>query len=432
MPFEPFNLGQVIQTAEAIKGMRRQSVTDDLREQYLGEQIEGMRSDRARQQRIDAVTFGKEQAAEIYRQASAVLQPGIASPKNFVEQNYPEFVAEFAKHGDWATVDEDGVRQMAREVMAKAGAEAGIAPQAPIKVGAGDTLLDPSSRQPIYSQPANSTVRWVDDGSQMLPRDSKTGQDVPGVAPIKKTLTPTQQNATGDGLNDAAKQLAVDRLLSGEKPSSVLGNLGRGAQGARDLRAIQNLLADTAGKRGITGPQLVKIMQSTAADGRAVLELGAREGKIAARVQEAQNFAQIAKAASAEVPRSKFLPWNKLKQIAETNLSDPKLARLKAATVSLVNAYAAAVGGGTPTVHDKEAAENMLATAQSPEAYDAVVDQLITETEQALAAPEQVRERMTGIKPQGGSDLTPAAQEVTASDGKGNTLVLRNGQWVKK
>lgn len=213
------------------------------------------------------------------------------------------------------------------------------------------------------------------------------------------------KSAASGALTDEAKSLAVERLLAGEKPSSVLGNLGRGAQGAADLRSVQNLLAQTAKTRNISGAQVVKIMQSTAADGRAVLELGAREGKIAARVQEAQNFAIVAKDASAAVPRGQFLPYNKLQQATETQLSDPKLAKLKAATNSLINAYAAAVGGGVPTVHDKEAAADMLSTAQSPEAYNAVVDQLILETEKALEAPGQVRERMTGVPAQDGADV---------------------------
>jgi hypothetical protein len=245
------------------------------------------------------------------------------------------------------------------------------------------------------------------------------------------------------GLSDAAKDLAVDRLLAGEKSQSVLANLGRGKQGARDLREIQNRLAETAKTRGITGPELVKIMQSTAADGRAVLELGAREGKIASRVQEAQNFAEVAKAASADVPRGKFVPWTKLAQMTDTQMSDPKLAKLKAATNSLVNAYAAAVGGGTPTVHDKEAAEHMLSTAQSPEAYNAVVDQLILETQKALDAPGQVRERMTGIKPQDANAQPAAPQQTnagasggippgtpTATGPNGQKVALINGNWV--
>lgn len=246
-----------------------------------------------------------------------------------------------------------------------------------------------------------------------LPAD-KLAEDKRHNLATESAATAREADKHSGALTDEAKQLAVERLLSGEKPSSVLGNLGRGAQGASDLREVQNLLATTAKTRGITGGTIVKIMQSTAADGRAVLELGAREGKIAARVQEAQNFAIVAKDASAQVERGNFLPWNRLKQMSETQLSDPKLAKLKAATNSLVNAYAAAVGGGTPTVHDKQQADSMLSSAQSPEAYNAVVDQLILETQQALAAPSQVREKLTGIgsseAPVIGPSASPSAQ----------------------
>lgn len=303
----------------------------------------------------------------------------------------------------------DAQQQIAAALLSKS-----MAPPKPTE----DYILSPGqerrsgkTNQVVASVPAAApkrTVEWKDTGSMLVPKYSDDGKDVPDLKPMPKTATPAQLAATTDGLNDDAKQLAVDRLLAGEKPSTVLGNLGRGAQGAKDLRSVQNLLATTAKQRGVSGPMLVKIMQSTAADGRAVLELGAREGKIAARVQEAQNFAQVAKAANADVPRGKFVPWNKLSQMSDEQMSDPKLAKLKASTVSLINAYAGAVGGGVMHVHDQQTATSLLSAAQSPEAYTAVVDQLILETEQALAAPEQVRERMTGVHPQDSADLTPA------------------------
>lgn len=220
---------------------------------------------------------------------------------------------------------------------------------------------------------------------------------------------------TSGGLTDEAKDFMAERLLMGDKPSNVLGNIGRGTQGAVDLRDVQNRVAQKAKLRGIDATGIIQNMQSTNAEGRTLTELGAREGKIAPRVQEAQNFAQIAKQASAAVPRGSFLPWNKLSQMTDTQLGDPKLARLKAATVSLVNAYAAAVGGGVPTVHGQETAESMLSTAQSPEAYNAVVDQLVLETQQALAAPGQIKQRILGGAPTAPSQAvqTPAGQPST-------------------
>jgi hypothetical protein len=174
----------------------------------------------------------------------------------------------------------------------------------------------------------------------------------------------------------------------------VLANFGRGAQGAQNITAVQNRLAELAAE-GNVSPQLMAVVtQELAADSRMRLELGAREGKIASRVEEAKQFAKIAGDASAKVPRGSFVPVSRLMQFSDTQLSDPNLAAFKAANVSLINAYAAAVGGGVPTVHDKEAAEKMLSTAQSPEAYQAVVNQLIVEMDAALAAPRNVMDSM--------------------------------------
>jgi hypothetical protein len=196
------------------------------------------------------------------------------------------------------------------------------------------------------------------------------------------------------GLSDDAIELAATRLLNGEQASKVLANMGRGAQGAADIRAVQNRLAEKAKDSNVDATKILQNTQNVTADNRTFTELGAREGKIATAVQESKNFAKIALDASNKVPRDKFVPWNKLKNYSESQLSDPNLAAFKAANTSLINAYARAVGGGTVTVHGQEEGEKMLNTATSPEAYNAVVQQILTETQAALDSPKQVREHM--------------------------------------
>jgi hypothetical protein len=127
MAFEPFDLGRVIQTAEAIKGIRRQSTTDALREQYMGEQIQSMRSDRERQTNLDAMNFGKERAAKEYARAGYIMQSD--DPKGLIESQYPDIMEMATKSGqDWATVTPEQLKQTAKMIQAKAGAEAGIDP----------------------------------------------------------------------------------------------------------------------------------------------------------------------------------------------------------------------------------------------------------------------------------------------------------------
>jgi hypothetical protein len=196
--FQPFNLGQVFATAEGIKAARSQATTDRLREQYLGEQITGMREGRERQKQVDEITFGKERAGETYRKAQYVMQA--PNPKNFVEQNFPEFIAEAQKHGvQWETVTDDSVKQMAQSVMAKAGAEAGIGPAAPEAF----TLKPGEARyaggRVVASQPA------ADNGFTLSPGQRRYGpnNEMLASAPDNekpggefRTLTPAEiQNA---------------------------------------------------------------------------------------------------------------------------------------------------------------------------------------------------------------------------------------------
>ena len=248
----------------------------------------------------------------------------------------------------------------------------------------------------------------------------------------------------GDALSEDAIKQAAERIVGGEPRSQVISGYGRGAQGAENIRKVDNAVA--ALMKGKSGTDITEAGISRAGEKRTELELSAREGKIATAVKEAQNFATIALDASAKVPRGQFLPWNKLSQQSSTQLQSPELASFKAATLSLVNAYTRAVGGGTVHVADKEHANEMLNTAQSPEAYQAVVNQLITETKAALAAPGQVRSQARGQTSTPGpasptAAPSPAAtggagggtsQEITATGPNGQQLVLRNGQWVPK
>lgn len=224
-------------------------------------------------------------------------------------------------------------------------------------------------------------------------------------AAAEAALARKEEDKKAGLLTDEALDLVSERVLQGDK--TALQNLGRGTQGSKNLAAVINSTAEKAKARGMDAAAIVRNIQQTAAEGRTLLELGAREGRIAPRVQEAQNFAKIALNASKNVPRGTYRSINKLRQMGEKEVSDPKLAAFRAANISLINAYAAAVGGGTIKMHDQVVAAEMLSTADSPEAYEAIVNQLLTETQAALDAPRQVMDR---IHAQGSGSAAPAAQ----------------------
>ena len=74
--FQPFDLGRVLGTAEQIKGMRRQSITDDLQQRYLGQQI---KSGEQRMQKQEA-QFSQEQQLNNTRLLNAAAAEVAANP----------------------------------------------------------------------------------------------------------------------------------------------------------------------------------------------------------------------------------------------------------------------------------------------------------------------------------------------------------------
>lgn len=65
---------------------------------------------------------------------------------------------------------------------------------APIKLDAGQQLRDPNDISRVLAEAApKSTVAWHDAGDRLIPKNSVTGADVPGLAPIPKSQTPTQE-----------------------------------------------------------------------------------------------------------------------------------------------------------------------------------------------------------------------------------------------
>jgi hypothetical protein len=184
------------------------------------------------------------------------------------------------------------------------------------------------------------------------------------------------------------------QFLKGDK--SGLQNLGRGAQGAANLVALQNDITAEAGRQGMSGEDIAARMAEFEG-----LKAGMRAtGNISARVEnaaaEAANLAPLAVQASRDVVRSGFLPFGKVQIMFDTNANDPALAKFATANLGLATAYASAMArGNKPTVSDNEHARALLSTAKSQAAYEATVAQMQAEIAQAQAAPKSVRKDLS-------------------------------------
>jgi hypothetical protein len=202
----------------------------------------------------------------------------------------------------------------------------------------------------------------------------------------------------------------ADQYLAGDR--SVLVNLGRGAQGATDLKALRQRIAERMDDKGVTPEQQAVKMaefQGMTAGQRA---LGTRTANVEMAANEARNMMPIALEAAAAVPRTHWTPINKLIERWQTGIeSDPAQAKFAAANFSLVNSYVRAIAPtGVPPESARLHALQMLSGAMSHESYKAVVATMDQEMQAALHSPGQVMDKFRQMYGgDGGGGHVPAA-----------------------
>lgn len=201
----------------------------------------------------------------------------------------------------------------------------------------------------------------------------------------------------------------ADQYLAGDK--SVFQNLGRGAQGAENIVALRNMVQQRARERGMQPGDIAATMANFGAQSAAARTSAVREANISASIEEAKQTFPMALEASKAVPRTSFVPLNRAIQMVQAGTSSPELARFVTANQAVITAYGQAMSRtGVNTVHAQEAAQHLLSTATSPEAYATVIDQLQREMDAAKVAPEMVRkEILRRISGGGGAQAAPAA-----------------------
>lgn len=128
------------------------------------------------------------------------------------------------------------------------------------------------------------------------------------------------------------------------------------------------------------------------------------------------------------------MPVNKAIQAYQKNTSDPALRAFGAANTTIINTYARAINpNGVGTVADKEHAREMLSTADGPDAYNAVLDQLSKEIEIAHQSPATARGAFKSERAQRmGAQSSPGSiqEGATATNPQtGQRIIYRGGQW---
>lgn len=135
--FNTFDLGRVMQTAEAIKGMRREAESSKLRDAYMGVQTKNAEQagviagdENRRAQETHSGQQSALNAKRVYHVASAIAASD--DPLGAIQQLAPDLVADFEKHhgaGSFAQMTPEQAKQMATQMRQQSAAMAGIQPK---------------------------------------------------------------------------------------------------------------------------------------------------------------------------------------------------------------------------------------------------------------------------------------------------------------
>jgi len=132
---------------------------------------------------------------------------------------------------------------------------------------------------------------------------------------------------------------------------------------------------------------------------------GTQIGKVALAANELNTFGDQTLEASNAIPRGKFVPWNKLRQMADSKLSDPALLRFKAKMQALENAYNQLASRSGTDVEKRAHIHELFNTANSPEAVGTLIQALKEESVGAKEAADRTiaETSESGIPGTGGS-----------------------------
>jgi hypothetical protein len=200
--------------------------------------------------------------------------------------------------------------------------------------------------------------------------------------------------AEGKFSEEDANALA-GQYLAGDK--SVMTGLGRGAQGATNIIMVRHAIAQQAKEQGMKPADIAARLAEYQGFVSEQRSLGTQQANVEMASSEAQQMIANARGASNDtaVSRAHALGWNKIEQWSATQLQDPQLASLKAATTAVINTWSRAINPkGVATVADKEHGYELLNAAQDKATYDAVLDRFQQETEASLAAPASAKQRL--------------------------------------
>jgi hypothetical protein len=147
-----------------------------------------------------------------------------------------------------------------------------------------------------------------------------------------------------------------------------------------------------------------------AAETKGAQTAGTQIGKVALASNELDTFGDQTLQASKDIPRGNFVPWNQLKNMANSKISDPKLLRFKAKMQALENAYNQLAARSGTDVDKRAHIHELFNIANGPDAVDTLVRSLKEEASGARdAADRTIAETSETAIPGAGAQQSPGA-----------------------
>lgn len=277
------------------------------------------------------------------------------------------------------------------------------------------------STTPIYGQDTDPNSPTY--GRTVIMQAGKNGS-------LVRSQMPTGTDIIGNS-PDSIKTRATRYLDTGDDTIINPRNFS-GPQGQADYRALQNEIETQRSARGMRPDEI----SSNKVDYKA-LQAGASAGARTKAVRET-NLDLILRAADAAIPaameasdalpRSDFVPLNKLIQRGQVMTSDPRLLKFGMANLQLAEHWARAMNPtGVMRESDRDKALNYLDTAMGNGTYKAGVGQLRTQIQRERDAVHGSGTDYDIARINGGRPIKVASPDEAAMYPPGTKLILPDG-----
>jgi hypothetical protein len=185
-------------------------------------------------------------------------------------------------------------------------------------------------------------------------------------------------------------KLLAQQSLAGD--NSALTGLGRGTQGAKNLVAIAKQKLALAKEQNLSGADLAANTAAFQGEKAAARTSAVTGAKMSQAADEASQLGDQALAVSSRIARTNAPTINAGLNTLREQSGDPAVSQFKVAVQGFRNTYSRAITpSGTPSVHDKQHADELFSLDQSPAQFAASIAQAKKEMAVAIKAPGDVQ-----------------------------------------